>query len=177
MRDTASTRRGSIFALNSAFQEDGATAIVGPDTSSQCETLSLLGAIYDLPLVSYWYSSPTLSNRGEFPFFSRTYASDAETVLALPVALQHFGWRAVSLLYDGLEEYTDAYAAGLRSSLPAFGIELVGDQAIDERDATTFAPALDAIRLAGANIVLAIVTDLQGGALFEVAQNASMLQE
>ena len=74
------------------------------------------------------------------------------------------------------EEYAVSYAKGLRSELPSAGILVIEDVAINERDATSFPPAFQRIREAGTNIILAIVTDLQFGRLFEAAENASLLQ-
>ena len=176
VHDTEDRRGISIQEFNTAVFDGGAVAAVGPGRSSNCETLSLLGAIYTVPLLSYWCSSPALSDTHEYPFFARTYASDAVTVLALPQLIHEFGWRSVSMVYRGEEEYTVAYAAGLRESLPAAGIRLVEEATINEREQQTFAPALATIKQSGANIILAIITDVQKGLFFEVAQNASMMQ-
>ena len=173
--DTENNRGTAILGFNDFSLNRGADAVMAHG-SSNCATLSLLGAVYRVPLMSFWCSSPVLSNTNEYPFFARTYGSDAVTTVALAQVVKGFGWSNVAMLYRGDEDYTVAYATGLRLSLATEGIRLVAEAQILERDPTSFRPALVTVREGGANIILAVVTDLQRGVLFEEAYNVSMLE-
>ena len=48
---------------------------------------------------------------------------------------------------------------------------------IEERDPRTFGPALDKLKESGANVIIALVTDIQRGIFFEAAANLSMVRD
>lgn len=67
-----------------AGREAGVVGFVGPALSSTSAVVANLGGIDQYPIISYWSSSPLLSDKARFPYFGRTFRSDA--VLAPGVA-------------------------------------------------------------------------------------------
>ena len=109
--DTESVEQGGLAAYRSAYNA-GAAAIVGPARSAVSTTVSLLSAIDDIPTISYWSSSPALSDDVLYRTFSRTYPSDESPTPAAAEWLLGQGWTHISILYVG-----DSYGAGYRNAL------------------------------------------------------------
>ena len=174
--DSQDSRRVAMLAFNDAYFEHHVHAVIGPGRSSLCSTLSLLGAVYEMLILSHWCSSPYLSDTTEYPYFARTYTSDAVTAEVLPRVLIHFGWTSVVMLYSPTEQYSAAYAASLKDQLPLMGVALLGEGRVQERDPSSFPAALTTVRSSGANIVIAIITDIQQGELFVAAHDAALMQ-
>ena len=109
--DSMSTERGGLHAFHNASLE-GVQAVVGPARSAVCEPVSTLANIFRVPVVSFWSSSPTLSNQEVHPFFSRSHPSDATTGVNLIRFVWEMGWKHVSVLY-----VEDDYGFALRDTL------------------------------------------------------------
>ena len=111
MNDThgdPSTGVASYRALLSA----GATALVGAGRSSVTTPVGLLSAHNVVPMVSYWSSSPTLSDSGSdglYSSFSRVFPSDLTTASAFFSTVQLFGWEHFSILHVS-DVYGRSYA-------------------------------------------------------------------
>ncbi|XP_069072155.1 extracellular calcium-sensing receptor-like [Pleurodeles waltl] len=82
------------------LENQAVAAIVG-DAGSSCsiDMARILGP-YQLPQISYFSSSPLLSDRNQFPSFFRTVPSDDYQSRGLAQMLIHFGWSWVGLLAE-----------------------------------------------------------------------------
>lgn len=50
--------------------------------------------------VSFFSTSPELSNKARFEYFTRTIPSDLHQVRAMVEIVMRFGWRYVSIIYE-----------------------------------------------------------------------------
>ena len=87
--------------------------VVGPARSACSTAVSLLAGIDRVPVISYWSTSPSLSNREEYPFFFRTIPDDSKIAIAVAdffhdIALHKY----VACLY-----VADAYGQAYQESL------------------------------------------------------------
>ncbi|XP_069072190.1 extracellular calcium-sensing receptor-like [Pleurodeles waltl] len=74
--------------------------IVGDAGSSNSILMARLLGLYRVPQISYFSTSPLLSDRNQFPSFFRTVPSDEFQSLGLAQLVVRFGWTWVGLLAD-----------------------------------------------------------------------------
>uniref|UniRef100_A0A803TEG0 G-protein coupled receptors family 3 profile domain-containing protein n=1 Tax=Anolis carolinensis TaxID=28377 RepID=A0A803TEG0_ANOCA len=79
-------------AANYTFYRPRSLAAIGPDSSQEALTTAILLGAFLVPEVSYEATSPTLSQRRDFPFFP------ADGVEALVLLLSSLGWTWVGLV-------------------------------------------------------------------------------
>ncbi|CAI5483987.1 unnamed protein product [Closterium sp. Yama58-4] len=73
--DTGSTRfQAQAAALQTML--DDALVLLGPEFSSQAHSIIDLCRDYQVPMLSYSATDPTLSSKGQFPYFVRLSHSD-----------------------------------------------------------------------------------------------------
>ncbi|XP_063785729.1 extracellular calcium-sensing receptor-like [Pseudophryne corroboree] len=78
---------------------DGSLAgIVGDSGSTRSILMAQILGLYRHPQISYFSTSPLLSNRNMFPSFFRTVPSDTYQSRGLAELILHFGWTWVGLL-------------------------------------------------------------------------------
>lgn len=89
----------SVSALNKfipLWQEfsEGVHAVIGPSCSDACRSTGLFTAALNIPQISYWCASNTLSKRSIYKTFARTVG---DVTVDLPrlvlVAAEKFGWK------------------------------------------------------------------------------------
>ncbi|KAJ1080402.1 hypothetical protein NDU88_000611 [Pleurodeles waltl] len=73
-------------------------AIIGDSASTRSIIMAHLLGRYKLPQVSYFSTSPLLSDKTQFPSFFRTIPSDDSQSRGLAKLVMHFGWTWVGLL-------------------------------------------------------------------------------
>ena len=111
MNDTNSDPATGVASYR-ALLSAGATALVGAGRSSVTTPVGLLSAHNVVPMVSYWSSSPTLSDSGSdglYSSFSRVFPSDLTTASAFFSTVQLFGWEHFSILHVS-DVYGRSYA-------------------------------------------------------------------
>eukprot|EP00079_Xenopus_tropicalis_P023391 XP_012815763.1 PREDICTED: vomeronasal type-2 receptor 1-like [Xenopus tropicalis] len=72
--------------------------IVGDSGSSRSILMAQILGLYRYPQISYFATSPILSDRKLFPSFFRTIPSDEFQMRGLALLVSHFGWTWVGLL-------------------------------------------------------------------------------
>nr|XP_060615136.1 taste receptor type 1 member 1-like [Anolis sagrei ordinatus] len=85
-------------ANNYTFYRPRSLAAIGPDSSQEALTTAILLGTFLVPEVSYEATSPTLSQKRDFPSFLRTVPSDRLQVDTLVLMLVAFGWTWVALV-------------------------------------------------------------------------------
>ncbi|XP_078524891.1 vomeronasal type-2 receptor 1-like [Lissotriton helveticus] len=73
-------------------------AIIGDSSSTRSIPMARLLGLSRHPQVSYFATSPLLSDKVQFPSFLRTIPSDIHLILGLAELVVHFGWTWVGLL-------------------------------------------------------------------------------
>uniref|UniRef100_A0A8C5R8S4 G-protein coupled receptors family 3 profile domain-containing protein n=1 Tax=Leptobrachium leishanense TaxID=445787 RepID=A0A8C5R8S4_9ANUR len=90
---------GNKSILNYQWQDKALLAgIVGDSGSTRSMQMAHILGLYRYPQVSYFATSPILSNRHKFPSFFRTIPSDEFQSRGLTQLVKYFGWSWVGLL-------------------------------------------------------------------------------
>ncbi|XP_069072211.1 extracellular calcium-sensing receptor-like [Pleurodeles waltl] len=76
------------------------SAFVGESGSTRSIVMARILGLYKYPQISFFSSSPLLSDRNQFPSFFRTIPSDDFQSRGLAELVIHFGWTWVGLLAD-----------------------------------------------------------------------------
>ncbi|KAG9454105.1 hypothetical protein H6P81_007009 [Aristolochia fimbriata] len=87
---------GSVGAFR--VLEQGAVAIIGPQSSAIAHMISFIATGLKVPLVSFAATDPTLSAL-QFPFFFRTTISDSYQMAAMADLINYYGWKEIIVLY------------------------------------------------------------------------------
>uniref|UniRef100_A0A8C5MHP6 G-protein coupled receptors family 3 profile domain-containing protein n=1 Tax=Leptobrachium leishanense TaxID=445787 RepID=A0A8C5MHP6_9ANUR len=74
------------------------SAVIGHSTSTYSMVMAHLLGLYRYPQVSYFSTSPLLSDRTQFPSFFRTVPSDKFQSVGLAQLVLHFQWTWIGLL-------------------------------------------------------------------------------
>ncbi|XP_027333498.1 glutamate receptor 2.8-like [Abrus precatorius] len=76
-------------------------AIIGPQISKQANILIDVGLKYQVPIISFSATSPSLSSpQRRSPYFFRVAQNDAAQVKAISAIVQAFGWKQVVPIYS-----------------------------------------------------------------------------
>ena len=73
--------------------------VVGPPTSVAAVHVAKALAIFKIPLISYSATSPVLSDKSDYEYFSRTTPSDVFQTQVMAELLEYFNWSYVSVVY------------------------------------------------------------------------------
>ena len=176
MYDSAEEPATSVKAYRDGLSR-GARALVGPSYSSIAAYLALLGGIDQVPVCSYWASSPSLSSRVDFPYFGRTYPSDKEATKALPEMINALGWKSVAVIHTN-NDYSIQYAEGLHGNAPVFGVNVIATWEFQSGNQHSISVAVKNIRDSGANIFVAICSsDSDLSTIFYEAEEQGIVGE
>ncbi|ROL42270.1 Extracellular calcium-sensing receptor [Anabarilius grahami] len=93
MSATIALMNGQEFASEDACNgQSPIHAIIGETESSATVILSRTTGPFKIPVISHSATCECLSNRGNYPSFFRTIASDYHQSRALAYIIKHFGW-------------------------------------------------------------------------------------
>ncbi|XP_013197238.2 metabotropic glutamate receptor 2-like [Amyelois transitella] len=99
--------KGSISNIDDAEYACNATAVrkvisgvVGAASSVTSVQVANLLRLFKIPQVSFFSTSPELSNKARFEYFTRTIPSDQHQVRAMVEIVKKLGWRYVSIIYE-----------------------------------------------------------------------------
>ncbi|XP_054288605.1 metabotropic glutamate receptor 2-like [Macrosteles quadrilineatus] len=76
------------------------SGVVGAASSVTSIQVANLLRLFKIPQVSFWSTSPELSNKQRFEYFSRTIPSDHHQVKAMVEIVKKLGWSYVSIVYE-----------------------------------------------------------------------------
>ncbi|RVE46274.1 hypothetical protein evm_009098 [Chilo suppressalis] len=99
--------KGSISNIDDAEYACNATAVrkvisgvVGAASSVTSVQVANLLRLFKIPQVSFFSTSPELSNKARFEYFTRTIPSDLHQVRAMVEIVKKLGWKYVSIIYE-----------------------------------------------------------------------------
>ncbi|XP_056425656.1 extracellular calcium-sensing receptor-like [Hyla sarda] len=148
-------------------------AIIGHSSSSISMQMAHILGLYRYPQVSFFSTSPLLSDRAQFPSFFRTVPSDSFQWLGLAQMVKYFGWTWVGLI-------------GLDNDYGQEGIKVMKEEIIRSGACVAFTQYLPStfyykhfldiakvIKRSTAKVVVVLSTDVYLIQLFEemIAQN------
>jgi hypothetical protein len=86
---------------NLSFPTFDVVGVVGPATSSSAHLVNrLLGSI-SMPVISFYATADSLSDKSVYPYFLRTIPPDVQQVRTMVELLRYFKWIYVSAIYQG----------------------------------------------------------------------------
>ena len=92
-----------FFSLRDQKPSGLVSAVLGPTFSSVAKPTALMASAEQVPMLSYYASSPELSNNVTYPFFTRTYPSDGTAARLLTRVMYDGsvfeGWKHVAVMY------------------------------------------------------------------------------
>ena len=89
-------------------------AVIADQYSSTVTTIAMMAEIHGRPMIGYGSTSDALSNKLDFPFFSRVVAPDKYQAPFLAKMVHSFGWRHIGILNGH-----GSYAAGFATTFAA----------------------------------------------------------
>ncbi|CAI7753671.1 unnamed protein product [Closterium sp. NIES-53] len=97
--DTGSTRFQAQAAGLQTMLDD-VLVLLGPEFSSQAHSIIDLCRDYQVPMVSYSATDPTLSSKGQFPYFVRLSHSDQMEMEVVADILQYYQWHQAIMIFS-----------------------------------------------------------------------------
>ncbi|XP_064072739.1 metabotropic glutamate receptor 2-like [Vanessa tameamea] len=88
------------YACNATAVRKVISGVVGAASSVTSVQVANLLRLFKIPQVSFFSTSPELSNKARFEYFTRTIPSDLHQVRAMVEIVKKFGWRYVSIIYE-----------------------------------------------------------------------------
>lgn len=89
--------------------------VIGPPRSKETVPVANLLNLFKVPQISYFATTPELSDNVKYKYFKRTVPSDMYQARALVSILSSLGWEYVSIIYEdsnyGVEGYTQIMEA------------------------------------------------------------------
>ena len=134
----------------------------------------LLGAIDMLPQISYWSSAPSLSDKALYPFFGRTYPSDAVVGPKMLAVIESFGWTNVGIIFV-IDPYATGYVEVMQVGALTSSVNIAVTASFDVGNEAGARQAVRTIRGSGVNIIVAIVFDIDMEAILDEAHRLGML--
>ena len=162
--DTESDGFGGLIAYRQAH-ERGVHGIVGAARSAVSEPVAQTAAVDRTVQLSYWSSSPDLADKSVYPFFGRTYPSDALGGRFMVQLVQSFGWRNFATI-NVVDAYASAYISVMLaaiSELPTATLTVTVKAVFHADDADGARHSVQRVQSSGVNVVVAAVFDSVNG--------------
>jgi hypothetical protein len=181
MHDSGSTISGGLAALLSAggggvceVDDYPILGVVGAGRSAVSGPLSLLASVKSIPVISYWSSSPDLSDKETYPTFGRTFLSDEITAHALVGMMQGFGWGSVALVYPN-----DLFGNGFQISFQRFAysmdLTLAAKASYNIGDERSIRGAMESVRDSEARIIAILKFPVDNEDFLSAAESLNMI--
>ena len=173
--NTDSVQSGGIAAYRSAL-EAVVHGIIGPSRSAVSSPTAQLGGLDKIPQLSHWSSSPSLSDKGIYSHFGRTYPSDVLSGELIMQTVSSFGWKKVGCIY-----VNDLFAQGLVSVMNSWsithpdGAKIAAASSFYYDDASSVQRAVKDVAATGLNIIIFIGFDGDLDPTLSAADEAGML--
>ncbi|XP_069073060.1 extracellular calcium-sensing receptor-like [Pleurodeles waltl] len=134
-------------------------AVIGESRSTSSISMARVLGLNKLPQVSYFSTSPLLSNKIQFPSFFRTIPNDNAQTQGLTQLVLHFGWTWVGVISTD-DDYGEMGSQILKKDLQKLGICIAFHETFP-----TVSPALKIQRIIGlvqkssAKVILVFASD------------------
>merc|ERR1719510_2433119 len=76
------------------------SGVVGAASSVTSIQVANLLRLFKIPQISFFSTSPELSNKQRFEYFSRTIPSDHYQTMAMAKIVERLGWKYMSIIYE-----------------------------------------------------------------------------
>ncbi|XP_035240695.1 extracellular calcium-sensing receptor-like [Anguilla anguilla] len=106
----------AFFPNQSCSKSATVHAVVGDSSSTPSIAMSRIFGPFGIPLVSHFATCACLSNKLQFPTFSRTIPSDYYQAAALARLVKHFGWTWIGAVRSDSDYGNNGMAAFLQAA-------------------------------------------------------------
>ncbi|CAG5129753.1 unnamed protein product, partial [Candidula unifasciata] len=96
MRDTRMQTNDSLMAMSNLWR-DGVVGFIGSATS--CQNEAMLAGAWNLPILSHICPDDKVSDKIEYPTFTRTFPPADRIITSVVSLLKHFRWNKFSVIY------------------------------------------------------------------------------
>ena len=121
LRDTECFNPKSTIELENMYIAYGGElhGVLGEVCSNPCQTIGLLGAAWNVPIVSFMCTLTTLSDKLMYPTFTRVGGSAATVVPITKYLFHYFNWTRIAIVANAIPVHllaANSYAEMLSSS-------------------------------------------------------------
>ncbi|ESO83931.1 hypothetical protein LOTGIDRAFT_107939 [Lottia gigantea] len=118
-KDTTAMVRALQFTQSSKLNKEqpnelssyDVIGVIGAESSRNTVQIADLLSLFKIPVISYVSTSPLLSDKDTYPFFSRIVPSDSLQVSVLMDIIIKFNWNYVSIVYEDGSYGNEIYQA------------------------------------------------------------------
>ena len=145
-------------------------AVVADYYSMTAVLTALIAETHEVPMVGYGCTSPALSNRVTFPFFSRVVAPDSYEAPYMAKMVRAIGWNHVAIMH-GSENYGKSFAASFAAQCLAENVTVVLTHEFVSYTSTQnqLRAPLERIRASGARVILLAALEVDANAVIKAA--------
>ncbi|KAH9313521.1 hypothetical protein KI387_022148, partial [Taxus chinensis] len=156
--------------------QNGAVAIIGPQTSQEAGFVAQLCDAAQVPMLSFSATDPLLSFH-RFPYFLRLPHSDAVQMKAIAAVVNHYGWRQVVAVYSD-NDYGTGVLSPLSEALLEVGSQIANRCPLPTRATRDYIRAeLYKLMTMPPRVFVVHMTLELGESLFSVANDIGMMEE
>ncbi|CAG7727490.1 unnamed protein product [Allacma fusca] len=120
------------------------SGVVGAASSVTSIQVANLLRLFKIPQVSYFSTSPELSNKARFEYFARTIPSDTHQVRAMVEIVRKFNWSYISIIYEESNYGIKAFEE-LEKILPTYNICIAAKEKLKKDSGVAEANSYDRI--------------------------------
>ena len=141
----------SLGMYGTISSSDKILTIVGSDISEASKAVAVIAGLGGTPLISYYSTATTLSDKKKYPAFSRSVPAQSFNTNGLASIIANFGWFKCAVLYSD-SEYGTSFSADFQQYAASQGIKIALLRKFTDNDASSLNEAVLDLRASGARI-------------------------
>ena len=151
VEDGQSTFEGAVAAFNRLIQQEGVSAILGPATSTQGQTVFPIAQQNRVVALSPTSAARGLSAIGDF-IFRTALTTDVLIPSGVKITQEKLGYQSAALIYDETDLFSIDSDAVVREALTANGVEILTTETFQTGE-TDFSAQLTRIKESNPDVI------------------------
>ncbi len=151
VEDGQSTFEGAVAAFNKLIQQEGVSAILGPATSTQGQTVFPIAQQNRVVALSPTSAARGLSAIGDF-IFRTALTTDVLIPSGVKITQEKLGYQSAALIYDETDLFSIDSDAVVREALTANGVEILTTETFQTGE-TDFSAQLTRIKESNPDVI------------------------
>lgn len=151
VEDGQSTFEGAVAAFNKLIQQEGVSAILGPATSTQAQTVFPIAQQNRVVALSPTSAARGLSAIGDF-IFRTALTTDVLIPSGVKITQEKLGYQSAALIYDETDLFSIDSDAVVREALTANGVEILTTETFQTGE-TDFSAQLTRIKESNPDVI------------------------
>ncbi|KAJ3175797.1 Gamma-aminobutyric acid type B receptor subunit 2 [Geranomyces variabilis] len=174
--DTGNFNHGQTLNATFTAVGEGYSAFIGERFSDWSKDVAYSLSTTGIFECSVYSTSPSLSDKGEFPTFFRLVADDNIQAVTMLQFANTQGWSNVGILASTGSTYAQGLLEKVKSAAPAYGVNVLGFQNYDLTDTPATLTRCELIKDAGARIIILLVdTEVELVQMLRLLQQSQMI--